>query len=726
MLLAWALTLLGLNAAHAAPTRKPAYITNAYFSSSLEKTSEGVRPGPVVSVLPANADGVAGYFIMDAVLVKPGSHVFEVEILDEKRLKVATMAYDPVEASGEDYIYTVVGSVAGAFPQGWLHFEVYDRVDGGAAIHVSSHAIMTRDQERLAPVEEPQTRQARAEEPVQEASPSEEEAQNDSTGLLDDDVERWLRAMEQGWTPLDEQEARLSAKSEQPAKRKPSPAAAAPRQLPEPPPAAESVREAAREPEQASKRDAARAAAAQARAEVAEQEQIAPQVTRLKDGLSYVSLGVFGRKENAERLLARIEALELPVHIQSDEQGDKTRYRVAAGPFESRDHAKRMARVIADTANLKTTVEAPRVGARSVKPVMRSGETVYVIGLGSFSNPENARRVLSRVQQMAVTAFTQEAEDSGRHFTRVLAGPFPDKPRAKAMAQSLFERLKLWRRIPGVRAVAAASLGDDLMAESAVSSVSEPIEHQSSAKLTTERSPSPTVQEVASSARKAVVHVAAFLHQQDADALEDKLVMQGLTAYQRTSRAPGGRRLYEIMVGPFDNLEQAQRAERRVRQISGVAATAQWERGGSARRVESRAQASRMTGNHMTQPVATQAVKVIETPSADQQDAQDSGLFSETGRQDYTVYVGFFSNYDNAVRLAGQIEKLGYRAMHSPVRVRGREMTSVCVGPFRALQDARSAAKEVVERTAVARTEIRDASFSGRKEGCGAGEPVER
>ncbi|MBF0626436.1 MAG: SPOR domain-containing protein, partial [Magnetococcales bacterium] len=129
----------------AATPEEPAYITNAYFSNKLVAQDNVLRPSAVVSVLPANLPGVSGYFIMDVVLVQAGSHQFQIDILDRNRKKIADMAYDPVQSEGRDHVFTVVGSVAGKFPAGWLFFKVYDQLQGQPRRHISTFYIMTRD-----------------------------------------------------------------------------------------------------------------------------------------------------------------------------------------------------------------------------------------------------------------------------------------------------------------------------------------------------------------------------------------------------------------------------------------------------------------------------------------------------------------------------------------------------------------------------------------------------
>ncbi|MBF0138510.1 MAG: SPOR domain-containing protein, partial [Magnetococcales bacterium] len=122
-----------------------AFITNAYFSDKLVEVGEVLKPSSVVSVLPANMSGVNGYFIMDVVFIETGTHQLQIDILDRNSKKIADMAYDPVQVRDKDHVYTVVGSVAGEFPSGWLFFKVFDQINSRERQHLSTFYIMTRD-----------------------------------------------------------------------------------------------------------------------------------------------------------------------------------------------------------------------------------------------------------------------------------------------------------------------------------------------------------------------------------------------------------------------------------------------------------------------------------------------------------------------------------------------------------------------------------------------------
>ncbi|MBF0448558.1 MAG: hypothetical protein HQL67_10180 [Magnetococcales bacterium] len=138
------LTPHGADSASVRKYRKPAYISNAYFSDKMSETKDQIQPLSIVKALEAQTDGVIGYFVLDLILTQSGSHNFKVNILNQAGDKVTDLTFPQVEAPKESVfpLYTAAGSVSGDIHPGLWFFKVYDRVDSDVWHSLGTFSIM--------------------------------------------------------------------------------------------------------------------------------------------------------------------------------------------------------------------------------------------------------------------------------------------------------------------------------------------------------------------------------------------------------------------------------------------------------------------------------------------------------------------------------------------------------------------------------------------------------
>jgi DedD protein len=78
-------------------------------------------------------------------------------------------------------------------------------------------------------------------------------------------------------------------------------------------------------------------------------------------------------------------------------------------------------------------------------PSLRVGLSAWVIQAGSFSNRDNADKVVKDLQSKKFPAFVEKTELKGQTLYRVLIGPEVDQKRAEAMAEKLKPELQQWK-----------------------------------------------------------------------------------------------------------------------------------------------------------------------------------------------------------------------------------------------------------------------------------------
>jgi DedD protein len=95
----------------------------------------------------------------------------------------------------------------------------------------------------------------------------------------------------------------------------------------------------------------------------------------------------------------------------------------------------------------ETAAEAASPPAQSAEESaqLRVGLSAWVIQAGSFSNRNNADKVVQDLQGKKFPAFVEKTDLKGQTLYRVLIGPEVDRKRAEAMAEKLKPELQRWK-----------------------------------------------------------------------------------------------------------------------------------------------------------------------------------------------------------------------------------------------------------------------------------------
>ncbi len=78
-------------------------------------------------------------------------------------------------------------------------------------------------------------------------------------------------------------------------------------------------------------------------------------------------------------------------------------------------------------------------------PRLRVGLSAWVVQAGSFSNRENADKIVKDLQGKQFPAFLEPTVVDGKTLYRVLVGPEVDQKRAEQMAEKLKPELQRWK-----------------------------------------------------------------------------------------------------------------------------------------------------------------------------------------------------------------------------------------------------------------------------------------
>ncbi len=82
------------------------------------------------------------------------------------------------------------------------------------------------------------------------------------------------------------------------------------------------------------------------------------------------------------------------------------------------------------------TKEEPVTETKS-EPATKVGLNGWVVQVGSFSNSENAKKLVKELQDKKYAAFTDQVDLNGKILHRVLVGPEVDKKRAELLMEKL-------------------------------------------------------------------------------------------------------------------------------------------------------------------------------------------------------------------------------------------------------------------------------------------------
>ncbi|MBF0624884.1 MAG: hypothetical protein HQL82_08760 [Magnetococcales bacterium] len=310
----WSLLLVALTplALQAEPVvSQPAYVTNSFFTSHWSRELAASTEQRIIRAMDAERSGVAGYLVMDLLLVQPGTHRIQVEILDRAGTILTRMDHEPVAVPGNGSLYTSAVAVSGKrFPPGLLRFRVQAGVDGDPPWPIGEFAILA---------------------PNTPALPSAEVLEGDQMEVIGKDVTVTSLLAQQPVPPGDAEPGTAAGETGSGVEASESgpgamasesgPGAMEPEPVAGVPEAENPVARSAAEPALPSEKPA----------HVSEPnpvDEIAGPSQVYK-----VFLGFFTQRENAENLKERVAALGLPAGVEGRIKEDRDGYSVTSAPF---------------------------------------------------------------------------------------------------------------------------------------------------------------------------------------------------------------------------------------------------------------------------------------------------------------------------------------------------------------------------------------------------------
>lgn len=160
-----------------------------------------------------------------------------------------------------------------------------------------------------------------------------------------------------------------------------------------------------------------------------------------------ISLGAYGDRHNAARLMARVKALGYPVQVSGVRVGGKPAAKVVAGPFASR--------AAAEAARLKIRASIPGVptalsagasdqhgdAAPTALPAGRAGG--WAVQLGAFSRRGDADGLRDRLRKAGYDGYVDSVTSAGRKLWRVRVGPETERSAAETLRNEIKDKMKL-------------------------------------------------------------------------------------------------------------------------------------------------------------------------------------------------------------------------------------------------------------------------------------------
>jgi DedD protein len=160
-----------------------------------------------------------------------------------------------------------------------------------------------------------------------------------------------------------------------------------------------------------------------------------------------ISLGAYGNRHNASRLMGRVKALGYPVEVSAVSIGGKPAAKVVAGPFASR--------AAAESARLKIKASIPGVptalsstasdqkgdAPASALPAGRAGG--WAVQLGAFSHRKDADALRDRLRKAGYDGYVDNVVSGGRTLWRVRVGPETKRGRADTLRNEIKDKMKL-------------------------------------------------------------------------------------------------------------------------------------------------------------------------------------------------------------------------------------------------------------------------------------------
>jgi cell division septation protein DedD len=161
-------------------------------------------------------------------------------------------------------------------------------------------------------------------------------------------------------------------------------------------------------------------------------------------GRYVVQVASFGALDNANRLAATLRGYGYSVVLDSIKSDVGVLHRVRVGPFASESEATgAVSRLRSQVDNIKPRVmdlqpdQVTQVKQPS-DPLVR-----WVVQVGTFSDVNNADKLVARLRLESMSAYKEEISRSGSVVYRVCVGPFLERDEAIKADTQVAERLSI-------------------------------------------------------------------------------------------------------------------------------------------------------------------------------------------------------------------------------------------------------------------------------------------
>ncbi len=179
-------------------------------------------------------------------------------------------------------------------------------------------------------------------------------------------------------------------------------------------------------------------------APVASPPPATPRSTGGDTGRYVVQVASFGSTDNANRLSATLQGYGYAVLLDSIKSDVGTLHCVRVGPFHSQADAN------GAVSRLKAQVEGVNPRVMDLRPELSAPVTTpsdplvrWVVQVGSFSSSANAEKLVARLRQDGLSAFSEEVSSGASRIHRVRIGPFLQRDEAIRVNAQVAERHSL-------------------------------------------------------------------------------------------------------------------------------------------------------------------------------------------------------------------------------------------------------------------------------------------
>jgi len=161
-------------------------------------------------------------------------------------------------------------------------------------------------------------------------------------------------------------------------------------------------------------------------------------------GRYVVQVASFGALDNANRLAVTLRGYGYTVVLDSIKSDVGIVHRVRVGPYASESEATGAAsRLRSQVENIKPRVmdmqpDKAAPVTQPTDPLVR-----WVVQVGTFSDINNADKLVARLRLESMSAYTEEVNRSGSVVYRVRVGPFLEREEAIKADQRVAERLSI-------------------------------------------------------------------------------------------------------------------------------------------------------------------------------------------------------------------------------------------------------------------------------------------